>query len=65
MSKLKTNKAAKKRFKLTGTGKVRFRRAKRAHINTKRSTKQTRQARNDGILASGDAKRVKRLLVQE
>lgn len=60
--KIKTNKAAAKRFKVTGSGNVKFRRANRAHINTKRSTKQMRQARRNGLLSNSDARTVKMML---
>lgn len=60
--KLKTNRGAAKRFKITGTGKVRFRRANRNHINTKRSAKQMRQARGQGVMKDCDAKLVHRML---
>lgn len=61
-NKLKTNRGAAKRFKKTGTGKIRYRRANRNHINTKRSTKQVRQARANGVLKDCDAKLVTRML---
>lgn len=60
--KLKTNRGACKRFKLTATGKVRFRRANRNHIKTKQTTKQVRQARAQGVVRSCDERSVHRLL---
>ncbi len=60
--KLKTNRGAAKRFKITGTGKVRFRRANRNHIKTKQSTKRVRGARANGIMKDCDAKLVHRML---
>ena len=63
--KVKTNRGAAKRFKITGSGKVRFRSANRAHINTKRSTKQTRHARTHGVLCPADAKLAHRLMQTE
>lgn len=60
--KLKTLRGAAKRFKITASGKVRFRRANRNHINTKRSTKQVRQTRANGILKDQDAKLVVKML---
>lgn len=60
--KLKTNRGAAKRFKKTGTGKIRFRRANRNHIKTKQSTKQVRQARANGVLKECDAPSVHRML---
>jgi large subunit ribosomal protein L35 len=61
-NKLKTLKGAAKRFKVTGTGKVRFRRANRSHYNTSRSTKQMRHARGAGVAAKSDAVLIKRML---
>lgn len=60
--KLKTNRGAAKRFKLSGSGKVRFRRANRNHIKTKQTTKRVRQARGNGVLVESDAKLVRALL---
>ncbi|MFI4937868.1 MAG: 50S ribosomal protein L35 [Candidatus Berkiellales bacterium] len=60
--KLKTNRGAAKRFKITGTGKVRFRRANRNHIKTKQTTKRVRGARKSGVMKDCDAKLVHRML---
>jgi large subunit ribosomal protein L35 len=60
--KLKTNRGAAKRFKKTGTGKIRFRRANRNHIKTKQSTKRVRDARRNGVMKDCDAKMVHRML---
>ncbi|MGD9591334.1 MAG: 50S ribosomal protein L35 [Candidatus Berkiella sp.] len=60
--KLKSNRGAAKRFKVTGTGKVRFRRANRNHIKTKQTTKQVRQSRRNGVMCDSDAKLVLRML---
>jgi large subunit ribosomal protein L35 len=61
-NKLKTNKGASKRFKVTASGKVRFRRAGRNHIKTKQSTKRVRHARANGVMCDSDAKLVIRML---
>ena len=64
MPKLKSHKGAKKRFKVTGTGKVRRYKAFKSHILTKKTSKRKRRLRQAGIVATtGDTKRVKRLLV--
>lgn len=63
--KLKTNRGAAKRFKLTGTGKVRFKRALRNHIKTKQSSKSVRHQRASGVLKECDAKLVRRMLCAE
>lgn len=60
--KLKTNRGAAKRFKKTGTGKIRFRRANRNHIKTKQTTKRVRHARRNGVMTDSDAKMVHRML---
>jgi large subunit ribosomal protein L35 len=61
-NKLKTNRGAAKRFKVTASGKVRFRRSHRNHINTKRSSKKVRQCRSQGVLKDCDAKLVSKML---
>ncbi len=58
MAKLKTNSGAKKRFTLTGSGKI-----KRSHILTKKTKKQKRNLDHFAILEKVDNNRVKELLV--
>ncbi len=60
MPKLKTKSGAKKRFRLTGTGKVRMNFAKKRHNLRKRSQKMKRKARGSQIMSASDAKVVKR-----
>ncbi len=60
MPKLKTKSGAKKRFRLTGTGKVRMNPALKRHGLSKRSQKMKRKARGSRIMAAVDAKIVKR-----
>jgi len=62
MPKLKTNKGAAKRFRLTKTGKVKKRTAGRQHILSKKSRKRKRHMRQDGYLTGAEAKLVRRLL---
>jgi large subunit ribosomal protein L35 len=62
MPKLKTNSGAKKRFALTGTGKVKRKHAFKSHILTKKTTKQKRNLTHTAIVASVDEKNVKALL---
>jgi len=63
MPKMKTHKGAAKRFKVTGTGKVRRNKAFKSHILTKKTSKRKRRLRQAGLVATtGDVKRVKRLL---
>jgi large subunit ribosomal protein L35 len=62
MPKMKTNSGAKKRFALTGTGKVKRKHAFKRHILTKKTTKQKRNLTHDAIVASVDERNVKTLL---
>jgi large subunit ribosomal protein L35 len=62
MPKMKTNRAAAKRFKRTGTGKLRRRRAFKSHILTKKSAKRKRHLRKATLVSAADEKRVNRLL---
>jgi large subunit ribosomal protein L35 len=62
MPKLKTNRAAAKRFKLTATGKVKHRRAFRAHILTHKAPKRKRQLRAAGVVDTTNVKAVRRLM---
>jgi large subunit ribosomal protein L35 len=63
MPKMKSHKGARKRFKLTGTGKVSRRRAFKSHILTKKTSKRKRRLRRSALIATrGEAKVIKRLL---
>ena len=62
MPKMKTNSGSKKRFTLTGTGKVKRKHAFKSHILTKQTTKQKRNLTHIGLVANVDEKRVKALL---
>ena len=62
MPKSKTNASAKKRFKVTGTGKIKRKHAYKRHILTKKSTKRKRNLRKDGLVHDGDMKNVKAML---
>ena len=62
MPKIKTNRAAAKRFKKTGRGKIVFNKSHASHILTKKSTKRKRALRQDQILADTDTRQVKKLL---
>lgn len=64
MPKMKTNSGAKKRFVLTGTGKVKRRHAYHSHILTKKTKKQKRNLGHVAMVAAVDSKRVKALLVK-
>ncbi|MFW6083995.1 MAG: 50S ribosomal protein L35 [Gemmatimonadota bacterium] len=62
MPKQKTNRSAAKRFKKTGTGKYKRRKAYTSHILTKKSSKRKRKLRKPTLVSKADEKRVKRLL---
>ncbi|HEY1778377.1 MAG TPA: 50S ribosomal protein L35 [Solirubrobacteraceae bacterium] len=62
MPKMKTHSGAKKRFKLTGTGKVKGRHAFTSHILEKKSADHKRYLHRDVILSPHDQPRVKKLL---
>jgi large subunit ribosomal protein L35 len=62
MPKMKTNKGAAKRFRKTGTGKIKRNSAFTSHILTSKTTKRKRNLRRSNILSSGDAKRVQTMM---
>jgi large subunit ribosomal protein L35 len=62
MPKQKTKRAARKRFKITGTGKVRRFRAYKSHILTKKHPKRKRRLRQGALVSPADERRIKRLL---
>ena len=62
MPKIKTNRSAAKRFKLTGTGKIVRHHAKSAHIKTKKSPTLKRNLRASAIVRKADEKRILRML---
>ena len=62
MPKMKTNSGSKKRFALTGTGKVKRKHAFKSHILTKKTKKQKRNLTHIAHVANVDEKRVKALL---
>ncbi|MGK7396895.1 MAG: 50S ribosomal protein L35 [Candidatus Cyclobacteriaceae bacterium M3_2C_046] len=62
MPKMKTKSGAKKRFKLTGTGKIRRKHAYKSHILTKKETKQKRNLTHMGLVDKSDEGRVKLML---
>lgn len=62
MPKMKTHKAAKARFKVTGTGKLKRNRPGRRHILTKKSPKRKRQLARPGLVDEGMLKTYKRLI---
>ncbi|MEO5601899.1 MAG: 50S ribosomal protein L35 [Cyclobacteriaceae bacterium] len=63
MPKLKTKSGAKKRFKVTGTGKIMHKHAFKNHILTKKETKQKRRLGNKGLVKKSDMNNVKAMLI--
>ena len=61
MPKMKTNSGAKKRFALTGTGKIKRKHAFKSHILTKKTKKQKRNLTHTGLIASVDVNTVNKL----
>jgi large subunit ribosomal protein L35 len=60
--KLKTKRAAAKRFKLTGSGKIKRHSSHHSHILTKKSSKRKRGLRKASLVSDSDLKRVKSML---
>ncbi len=62
MPKMKTHSGSKKRFRVTGSGKIMRGKAYKSHILTKKSAKRKRNFRHETALAGGDAKNVARAI---
>ena len=62
MPKMKTNRGARKRFRFTGTGKIRRNHAFTSHILTKKTTKRKRKLRKSSLVHSANFRRVRRML---
>ncbi|MCB9558330.1 MAG: 50S ribosomal protein L35 [Deltaproteobacteria bacterium] len=62
MPKMKSNSGAKKRFRFTAKGKVKFKKAFKSHILTTKSTKRKRKMRRPGIMNECDAQSIRALL---
>jgi large subunit ribosomal protein L35 len=65
MPKMKSNRAAAKRFKVTASGKIKREKAYKSHILTKKTTKRKRNLRTATLVSDGDSKRVKRMILAE
>lgn len=59
---MKTNPGAKKRFSLTGSGKIKRKHAFKSHILTKKTKKQKRNLTNSGLVHKSDMREVEKLL---
>ncbi|ALS74357.1 50S ribosomal protein L35 [Planococcus sp. CP5-4] len=62
MPKMKSHSGASKRFKKTGTGKVKRNRSHTSHLFANKSTKQKRKLRKGSLVSAGDLKRIKSLI---
>ncbi|HVS68970.1 MAG TPA: 50S ribosomal protein L35 [Mycobacteriales bacterium] len=62
MPKMKTHSGSKKRFKVTGSGKITRRRANRNHLLEHKPTKRTRRLDNEVVMSPADTKRINKLL---
>ncbi len=63
MPKMKSKRSAAKKFSLTGTGKVKYKKMNLRHILTKKASKRKRNLRASGILSEADAARVRKQLL--
>jgi len=61
-NKMKSHRGARKRFRLTATGKIKRNKAYKRHILTKKSAKRKRGLRKATMLTSADLKRIKKVL---
>ena len=62
MPKMKTKSSAKKRFQVTGTGKIKRKHAFKSHILTKKGTKQKRNLTKTGLVHASDTPNIKQQL---
>ncbi len=62
MPKMKTHSGAKKRFKITGSGKVTHRKNGKAHLNEHKPTSRTRRLTGNAVLAPGAARKARKML---
>lgn len=65
MPKMKSNRAARKRFHTTGSGKIRRDKAFANHILTKKSAKRKRGLRDATLASTADSARIKRMILAE
>ena len=62
MPKIKTNRGAAKRFKMTATGKIKMKKSKLRHILTKKSSSLKRNMRASGLVSKADTPSVRRMM---
>lgn len=58
MAKMKTHRGSAKRFKRTGTGKIKRHKAFKGHLTGKKSAKRVRNLRKSALVSKGDQKRI-------
>ncbi|HEY4566749.1 50S ribosomal protein L35 [Planococcaceae bacterium Storch 2/2-2] len=64
MPKMKTHRGSAKRFKKTGSGKVKRTRAYTSHLFANKSTKQKRKLRKASLVSAGDYKRIRQMIAK-
>ncbi|WP_061295336.1 50S ribosomal protein L35 [Herbidospora cretacea] len=64
MPKMKTHSGAKKRFRVTGSGKIIRRRANRKHLFEHKPSTRTRRLEGDVVMSAADTKKIKKLLAK-
>ena len=62
MPKIKSNRGAAKRFRVTGSGRIKRKHAFHSHILTKKDTKRKRRLRSTSLIAGADEKAIRKLL---
>lgn len=62
MPKMKTHRGAAKRFKVTGSGKIKKNNAYKSHLLESKTSKRKRNLRKAEVISAGDTRRVKRML---
>ncbi|HSH28043.1 MAG TPA: 50S ribosomal protein L35 [Wenzhouxiangella sp.] len=62
MPKIKSNRGAAKRFRATGSGRIKRKRANHSHILTKKNTKRKRRLRSTTLVSRADEKSVRQML---
>jgi len=64
MPKMKSNRGAAKRFRVTATGKIKKHSSHHSHILTKKSAKRKRNLRKESMVADADTARVKKMILK-
>jgi large subunit ribosomal protein L35 len=64
MPKMKSNRGASKRFRVTASGKIKRHSSHKSHILTKKSTKRKRNLRKESLISDADAPKVHRMILK-